>query len=200
VYFQRSWETDLRTHLIFSAIAFAVISGCAKDSKAIIASYDHEKFLREKAQYEPEIGKDLWVRIPVFLCTKPASNPEGECTLVAVTTKLQPDGIEEGMFGNPYYHVKLADGRTGYVNASSFAVETTEVDLQKAAADCKRRGNPRVGMTAKQVRATCWGDPSHVDHRETVRGVSERYVYGKGRYVLLHNGVVTSVQMGGTLR
>jgi hypothetical protein len=52
--------------LIFSIIAFAVISGCAKDPKAIIASYDHEKFLREKAQYEPEIGKDLWVRIPVF--------------------------------------------------------------------------------------------------------------------------------------
>jgi hypothetical protein len=87
VYFQRGWETDLRTHLIFSIIAFAVISGCAKDPKAIIAFYDHEKFLREKAQYEPEIGKDLWVRIPVFLCTKPASNPEGECTLVAVTTK-----------------------------------------------------------------------------------------------------------------
>jgi hypothetical protein len=24
---------------------------------------------------------------PCVLCTKPASNPEGECTLVAVTTK-----------------------------------------------------------------------------------------------------------------
>jgi hypothetical protein len=25
------------------------------------------------------------------------------------------------------------------------------------AAECKRRGDPRVGMTAEQVEATCWG-------------------------------------------
>lgn len=186
--------------MLFSVVVLAAMTGCAKDPKAVIASYDHEKFLHEKAKYEPEIGKDLWVRIPVFLCTKPASNPEGECTLVAVTTKLQPDGIEEGMFGNPYYHVKLADGRTGYVNASTFAVETTENDLEKAAAECKRRGEPRVGMTAKQVEATCWGKPGHVDRRETARGVAERYAYGRDRKLILHNGVVTSVQMSGTLR
>ena len=44
-------------------------------------------------------------------------------------------------------------------------------------------------MTAKQVRATCWGEPDHVDRRETARGVTERYVYGDGR-VILHNGIV----------
>jgi hypothetical protein len=116
-----------------------------------------------------------------------------------VTTRLQPDGIEEGVFGNPYYHVKLADGRTGYVNASTFAVETTEADLEKVAAECKRQGEPRVGMTAKQVAATCWGKPDHVDRLKTMRGTTDRYVYDQGR-VILKNGVVTSVQTSGTLR
>ncbi|MGE5365850.1 MAG: hypothetical protein ACM3PO_01045 [Betaproteobacteria bacterium] len=160
----------MKTRLLLRVIAFAVMTSCAKDPKAIIASYDHEKFLREKAKYAVEIGKDYWVQIPVLLCTKPAKEPEGKCSVVALTTKLQPDGIEQGSFGNPYYHVKLADGRTGYVDASTFVLHTTEIDLEKAAAECKRRGKPRVGMTAKQVEATCWGKPGRVDRRETARG------------------------------
>jgi hypothetical protein len=47
---------------------------------------------------------------------------------------------------------------------------------------------------------TCWGKPIRVDRRETARGVTERYVYSKTRFVLLHNGIVTSVQISGTLR
>jgi hypothetical protein len=185
----------------FSIVALGVLTSCAaKDPKAVIASYDHEKFVREKAQYEPIIEKDYWVRMPVFLCTHPAKNPEGDCIVLVVTTKLQPDGIEEGTFGNPYYHVRLADGRAGYVDAFEFKWQTTDVDLQKAEAECVRRGKPRIGMSAKQVRATCWGEPDRVDRRETARGVTERYVYDKSRFVLLHNGIVTSVQISGTLR
>jgi len=45
-------------------------------------------------------------------------------------------------------------------------------------------------MTARQVEATCCGKPDRVD----------RYVYGKSRFVLLHNGIVTSVQVSGALR
>jgi hypothetical protein len=189
----------LNTRLLFSVVALALLTSCAKDPKAVIASYDHEKFLRDKVPYEPKIGKDYWVQVPVFLCAKPARDPEGECGLLSVTTKLQPDGIEQCTFGNPYFHVKLGDSRTGYIEATDFVVHTTDIDLEKAAAECKRRGNPRVGMTAKQVRATCWGEPDHVDRKETARGVTERYVYDSGR-VILHNGVVTSVQISGTLR
>lgn len=189
-----------RLRLCFCFVALAALPGCAKDPKAVIASYDHEKFLREKAQYEPIVEKDYWVAMPVTLCTRPAKNPEGECIVLAVTTKLQPDAIEEGTFGVPYYHVKLADGRAGYVDASTFKWQTTGMDLEKAEADCRRRGEPRVGMSRKQVEETCWGKPGRVDRRQTARGVTERYVYGKSRFVLLHNGIVTSVQISGTLR
>ncbi len=190
----------MKTHLVLSLIALAVMTSCAKDPKAVIESYDTQKFLREKTQYEPHIGKDYWVQVPVSLCKRPAHNPEGECELVGVITKLQPDGIERGTFGAPYYHVILADGRTGYVDASSFVSNATAIDLEKAAADCKRRGDPRVGMSAKKLVATCWGKPSHVDRRETARGISERYVYGKTEYVILHNGIVTAVETRGRLR
>jgi hypothetical protein len=162
----------LKTQLILSLIALAAMTSYAKNPKAVIESYDTQKFLREKTRYEPNIGKDYWVEVPVFLCKRPAYDPEGECELVGVITKLQPDGIEQGTFGAPYYHVRLADGRTGYVDAFSFVSNTTAIDLEKAAAECKRRGGPRVGMSAKQVVATCWGEPSHVDRRETARGIS----------------------------
>jgi hypothetical protein len=189
----------LKTKFLFSIIALAAMMGCAKDPKAVIESYDTEKFRREKVQYEPNIGKDYWVRIPLFVCNKPANNPSGECSLANVTTKFQPDGIEQGPFGNPYYHVKLTDGRTGYILASELRANATDIDLDKVAAECKCHGNPRIGMTAKQVLATCWGKPDHVDRRETARGVTERYVYDNGR-VIFHNGIVTSVQTSGTVR
>ena len=94
----------------------------------------------------------------------------------------------------------LDDNRTGYISAFQSVAFATNTDPAQAAAECRRRGDPRLGMTAKQVEATCWGKPDRVDRRETVRGVTERYVYGKSRFVLLHNGIVTSVQVSGTLR
>jgi hypothetical protein len=186
----------LKAQLIFCFIALAVSSGCVKTPPAV----DYEKdFLQEKLKYEPNIGKTCWLTGSRFLCPTPTTNVI-DCTSIDAGSKLQLDGIERGITSSAYYHVKLEDGRAGYISAMELLAYGTDVDPMQAAADCKRRGNPRVGMTAKQVRATCWGDPSHVDHRETARGVSERYIYGKGRYVLLHNGVVTSVQMSGTLR
>ncbi len=98
----------------------------------------------------------------------------------------------------PYYHVKLSDGRAGYIMALELKIGTTDIDPAIAAAECKRRGEPRVGMTANQVQATCWGKPVRVDRLKTVQGTTDRYVYQQGR-VILKNGVVTSVKISGTL-
>jgi hypothetical protein len=43
------------------------------------------------------------------------------------------------------------------------------------------------------------GETGAFDRRETTQGITERYVYEDGR-VILHNGIVTSVQTSGTLR
>jgi hypothetical protein len=186
----------LRTQFIISVIALVVTTGCARRPPAV----DFEKeFLQEKTKYEPYIGKSFWLVGSRSLCPT-ATTSINDCRSIPPGTKLQLDGIERGINSNAYYYVTLEDGRTGYIFAFDLVGFVTDVDPARAAAECKRRGNPRVGMTRNQVEATCWGKPDRVDRRETARGVTERYVYGKSRFVLLHNGIVTSVQISGTLR
>lgn len=177
----------------------ATLTGCASKAAVTVQSAENETFLHEKTQYEPNVGKDYWTKTIVFVCRAP-DKLGATCDPILTGAKLQADSLEQGKYGTPYYHVKLSDGRTGYVMALELKIGTTDVDPTIAAAECKRRGQPRIGMSAKQVRATCWGDPDRVDRRETARGVTERYVYGGSRHVLLHNGIVTSVQVSGTLR
>jgi hypothetical protein len=67
---------------------------------------------------------------------------------------------------------------------------------EEAAAECKRLGSPRIGMTADQVIATCWGKPASINRKETATGTSEQYVYSgrRLRLVYLRDGVVTSIE------
>jgi hypothetical protein len=181
--------------LCFGLIALAVIAGCVKRPPAV----DFEKeFLEEKAKYEPNIGKTYWLLGSRFLCPTPTTNVI-DCTSIPPGTKLQTDGIERGVTSNAYYHVRLEDGRTGYLAVLDLVRFATDVDPVQAAADCKRRGEPRLGMSAKQVEATCWGKPDHVDRLKTAKGTTDRYVYDQGR-VIIKNGIVTSIKISGTLR
>ena len=186
----------MKAQFVFCTIALVALMGCARRPPAI----DFEKdFLQEKAKYETNVGKTYWLTGSRFLCPTPTTNVI-DCQSIPEGTKLQLDGIERGITSDAYYHVTLENGRAGYISAFDLVRFGTDVDPAQAAAECKRRGDPRIGMTAKQVRATCWGEPDRVDHRETTRGVTERYVYGRNRQVLLHNGIVTSVQISGRLR
>jgi len=185
----------LKAQLIFYFIALALTMGCAKRPPAV----DFEKdFAQQKAHYEPNLGKDFWLRSDRFICATPRSN-DLDCQLIPRGSKLQPDGIERGITSDAYYHVKVEDGRTGYIFAFELLAFATNVDPAETGAECKRRGEPRVGMTAKQVETTCWGKPDHVDRLKTMRGTTDRYVYDQGR-VILKNGIVTSVKISGTLR
>lgn len=58
---------------------------------------------------------------------------------------------------------------------------------------CKKMGGVAVGMSANQVRKSCWGEPQSVNETTTSRGRHEQWVYASG-YVYLDNGVVTSIQ------
>lgn len=188
----------MKTQLGFGLAALVVLTGCAQRATVSIQSTENESYLREKAEYEPNIGKAYWTKTLVFLCGAP-DKLGANCDPIVNGTKLQADGLEQGKYGMPYYHVTLSDGRAGYVMAVELKVGTTDIDPAIAAAECKRRGEPRVGMSAKQLVATCWGKPDRVDRKETTRGVTDRYAYSNGR-VILHNGIVTSVQTSGTLR
>lgn len=56
---------------------------------------------------------------------------------------------------------------------------------------------PAIGMTAAQVRASTWGEPSDINRTTTRYGVSEQWVYKTGsemKYVYFEDGIVTAIQ------
>jgi hypothetical protein len=150
--------------------------------------------------YGSNVGKDYWIKGVVSFCQEP-SLVGGNCTPLGGTSPyriehVKIDGVERGPASSAYYHVTLDDGRRGYIMTTYLMASGTDIDP----VECKRRGDPRIGMTAKQVETTCWGKPKHVNRTETAGAISDQYVYDNDRYVYLRNGIVTSIQATGTLR
>jgi hypothetical protein len=62
-------------------------------------------------------------------------------------------------------------------------------DIDPIKADCKRRGDPRIGMSVGQAAATCWGKPDHANRSERTELTFEQYVHSnKNGFVYLRNG------------
>ena len=187
--------------IVVAMVAFSGLAGCSSAAERAAA-----KFALEKPKYEPDVGKDYWVQGEVLLCSGPATLPS-DCNPLPVNTHLKIDDVVEGYIkansaiiyydDSAYYHVVLDDGRTGYTAAFDFRSEATDIDPAFVAAECKRRGEPRLGMSVSQVEATCWGTPDHINRRQTAKGIHEQFVYPGKRYVDLHNGIVTSIDIGG---
>lgn len=149
-------------------------------------------------KYNANVGREFWTTgAPFELC--PGST-HIDCQFLNTGTHVKIDGFVTNhkgtgntSFDAPYYHLVLDDGRAGFSDVTGFEFETTTINPAVAAAECKRRGDPRIGMTAKQVAETCWGKPSYVNTKERKSGTYEQYVYGDNRFVYLRNDVVTSV-------
>lgn len=131
------------------------------------------------------VGKRLWVAIS-------AGNPNvvevtftrGDWT-TSRTLKLKTGasflvtGVVGDQVGSIDYAVRLDDGRTGWVGTSGpFLIDFDPVARNKqAAAECVRRGQPRIGMTGSELTASCWGKPLRVVKKTTAAAVEESYVY-----------------------
>lgn len=74
---------------------------------------------------------------------------------------------------------------------------TTDVDPVAAAAECKKKGAAKLGMTAAEVRAACWGPPVYVNAKARKTGEFEQYVYRDDKFVSFRDGIVTSVSVKG---
>lgn len=108
----------------------------------------------------------------------------------------------------PVFQVKLNNGKAAYILAHEWSTMRTDAAVldqanataaeKRAAAEakaaCDRRGGVSIGMTAAQVRGSCWGNPSRINKTVTQRGIHEQWVYGLGTYVYVTDGVVTSIQ------
>lgn len=144
-------------------------------------SFDLQQLQQETdARYgqEANVGKDYWITGVVTFCQRSSlSIIIKDCILLSgapvAGTHLKIDGIEtRGLVNKVYYDVTLDDGRTGYISTYDLIDHGTDIDLIKAAAECKRSSDPRVGTTAKQVEANCWGKPNDVNRTKTAEAIS----------------------------
>lgn len=189
----------MRTNLIVVCLALCGLMGCAA---AVRTTEPAPESIPEMAKYVGHVGKDYWVEsyaASLLFCPGVSGRgcyeflrPGAHLKITELVPNQSPDG--RPIFA-PSYHVTLDDGRSGYITADVSTTALTDVDPAAAAAECKRLGDPRVGMAVKQLEATCWGKPLNINRKESRNGVHEQYVYGDGRFVYLHNGVVTEVQI-----
>jgi hypothetical protein len=169
------------------------------------------KFLVEKAKFDGNVGKERWVKFGLLRsCRKPDYSSGSDCDFLVPGTHLTIQAVDPGIIqvstdytmpvGDAYYRFGLDDGRVLYAPAHLADPGTVATSPAQDQAECRRKGDPRVGMSAQQVEKTCWGKPDHVNRTTTAGVVSDQYVYGDDRYVYLRNGIVTSIQTSGRLR
>jgi hypothetical protein len=189
-------------HLIVVCITLCGLAGCAAAPKPDLTPVTSSP-LPSMQKYNGYIGKDYWVIVGVLqLCEVPTNLHCLE--FLQRGTHLKIDGLvpnhsEVGStsIDDPYFHVVLDDGRSGFVDGTLLSMGTTTVDPKAAAAECKKRGDPKLGMNAAQVAASCWGPPNYVNTKIRKTGKYEQYVYGDNKFVYLRDGVVTSISVKG---
>jgi hypothetical protein len=153
-------------------------------------------------KYNEYVGKDYWVTALLRLCEGPSSL---HCLqFLPPGTHLKVDGLVPNhselagaAINDPYFHIAMDGGRAGFVSAVILSHAATNVDPVAAAAECKKKGGPKLGMTAAQVKASCWGTPKYVNAKVRQTGKYEEYVYGENKFVHFRDGVVTSVSIKG---
>lgn len=191
-----------KLHLTFACVSLCAFAGCSTAPKVDLTPVQSSP-LPSMQQYNGYVGKDYWVSAGDFrLCEGPTSLHCSE--FLRRGTHLKVDGLVPNhsevagtSVDEPYLHIVKDDGRLSFADARIFATFTTPVDPVVAAAECKKMAEPKLGMTAAQVRATCWGPPSYVNTKIRESGKYEQYVYGENKFVYLRNGIVTSVSVKG---
>lgn len=140
-----------------------------------------------------------WLRAGVPFCQ---NKHMIQCKQIS-TGKVQLVATDFDTFNREIFLVNY-DGVEGYISAYFVEKFTSDEDpaitsvREKAKAtaakkECDRRGGVSIGMTADQVRASCWGKPERINQTITARGKHEQWIYGRS-YVYLENGTVTSIQ------
>lgn len=157
-------------HLVFAGVTVCRLAGCARAPKVDFTPVTSSP-LPSMQKYNGYVGKDYWVISGLLQLCK---GPTGVNCLEFLKpgTHLKVDGLVPNhsevagtSIDQPYFHIVMDDGRSGFADAVILAMATTTADPAVAAAECKKKGDPKIGMNAAQVAATCWGPPSYVNTR-----------------------------------
>ncbi|MGB6080263.1 MAG: hypothetical protein WBF99_12465 [Xanthobacteraceae bacterium] len=152
----------------------------------------------------PASAQTKWISgLSIPVCPNPQMR-ESECERTS-SGKVEVVSKEKDYLGREIFLTRV-DGVGGFISGYYFNVpgylvdEDPKVSAKKAKAkakaakaECDRRGGIGIGMSAAQVRASCWGKPSRINETINAHGKHEQWVYGSS-YVYLDNGVVTSIQ------
>jgi hypothetical protein len=187
------------------ALATSCSTGAPSGSLADRIQSSPEREALEKAS--ANVGRTFWVEGPTILdsvrvCTQ-SVRPADRCT--DEHGKLIVLDAVDGKVPAPFYYVATEGGSKGYVEASELEKHGTMVDpaitAANSEADCKRRGDPRPGMSAAQVISTCWGKPQSVNRTQTGNHIHDQFVYtSHDAYLYFDDGILTSIQTSGALR
>lgn len=143
------------------------------------------------------IGTTRYIsKINTGICPTPGTTqlhcdsiPIGEPVRVLAANRSLASGLTD-------YQIEYK-GRVGFMSATVLAFDTiSEGERQSQIAtkrECDRRGGVAVGMTAKQVLASCWGKPERINTTILSSSRREQWVYGS-QYVYVDNGIVTAIQ------
>jgi hypothetical protein len=192
----------MRISITILCAALCGLAGCAAKNQVDFTPVASSP-LPSMQKYNGYVGKDYWVTGSLQLCKGPTSI---DCLEFAKAgAHLKVDGLVPNHWvdnygtasDDPYFHIALDDGRSSFTDAKIFSVLTTTIDPVVAAAECNKKGDPKLGMNAKQVAATCWGPPAYVNTKIRITGKFEQYVYGDNKFVYLKDGIVTSISVKG---
>lgn len=81
-------------------------------------------------------------------------------------------------------------GRTPTSSSTADKYET----LYRQPDDFSFPTEPKIGMTAEEVRNSTWGEPKKINTTVTAYHTTEQWCYSDYRYVYLEDGIVTSIQ------
>lgn len=177
-------------------------AGFASPTRADDASLRAED-AAEIAGMRKDIGRTFWLEKPngkgIELCPS-ARGRFKECVYISNSSlsivSVYPGEEHFGFHAMKFYGVKLADGRTGYINGimKSHLLPYDPVAKRKSdAEECVKRGQPKIGMSRQEAEATCWGRPLRVERITTSTGVTERLSYGLGHRIEIVNGSVATI-------
>jgi len=177
--------------------------------------YLREQTKKEIATLRADINRKFWVSNNQYqqqLCASSTYQPDEKCrplkpgSWFIVKDLAVSGGFPEhdpNIYTWKYFRVQTEDGRTGYVQIISRPAMLTEdprVTAQKEAerkqaaiADCERRGQPKIGMTASEATATCWGNPVRVVKKTTAAGIQEDFVYSLGHILQFNDGKLNAI-------
>jgi len=186
---------------VIFAYSLCGVAACAAAPKVDLTPVTNSP-LPSMQKYNEYVGKDYWVTGNLLQCDGPSTL---HCLqFLKPGTHLKVDGLVPNhsevagvASDQPYFHIVLDDGRAAFADAILFSNLTTTLDPAVAAAECKKIGSPKLGMTAAQVKASCWGPPKYVNAKTRKTGKYEQYVYGDNKFVYLRDGIVTSVSVKG---